>query len=220
MRYFAKIFFGVCLAFVGICVGEENQKLNEEIDKFIKDQKLEVVDYDYVSKHLGDGTRDGAKALFIDTRANKKYLKETIPSSIQIEDDKFDEHFNRIANTAKDREIIIFCKTFECQGSVNVAVKLKQKGFANVKIYKGGISQWRDKNYIEIGAIIAKNAIEENSALLIDARPHAKFLTESIIGAISIPDTKIDELSGRFPIDKNASIITFCQGYECKNLTP
>lgn len=216
MRYFAKIFFGVCLAFVGICVGEENQKLNEEIDKFIKDQKLEVVDYDYASKHLGDGTRDGAKALFIDTRANKKYLKETIPSSIQIEDDKFDEHFNRIANTAKDREIIIFCKTFECQGSVNVAVKLKQKGFANVKIYKGGISQWRDKNYIEIGAIIAKNVIEENSALLIDARPHAKFLTESIIGAISIPDTKMDELSGRFPIDKNASIITFCQGYECK----
>lgn len=175
MRYFAKILFGVCLAFVGICVGEKNQKLNEEIDKFIKDQKLEVVDYDYVSKHLGDGTRDGAKALFIDTRANKKYLKETIPSSIQIEDDKFDEHFNRIANTAKD--IIIFCKTFECQGSVNVAVKLKQKGFANIKIYKGGISQWRDKNYIEIGAIIAKNAIEENSALLIDARPHAKFLT-------------------------------------------
>ena len=40
MRYFAKIFFGVCLAFVGICVGEENQKLNEEIDKFIKDQNL------------------------------------------------------------------------------------------------------------------------------------------------------------------------------------
>ena len=72
-------------------MGEENQKLNEEIDKFIKDQKLEVVDYDYASKHLGDGTRDGAKALFIDTRANKKYLKETIPSSIQIEDGKFDE---------------------------------------------------------------------------------------------------------------------------------
>ena len=61
MRYFAKILFGVCLAFVGICVGEENQKLNEEIDKFIKDQKLEVVDYDYISKHLGDGTRDSAK---------------------------------------------------------------------------------------------------------------------------------------------------------------
>lgn len=61
MRYFGKILFGVFLAFVGICMGEENQQLNKKIDKFIKDQKLEVVDYDYVSKHLGDGTRDGAK---------------------------------------------------------------------------------------------------------------------------------------------------------------
>lgn len=199
-------------------MGEENQQLNKEIDKFIKDQKLEVVDYDYVSKHLGDGTRDGAKALFIDTRANKKYLKETISSSIQIEDNKFDEQFNRIANTSKD--IIIFCKTFECQGSVNVAVKLKQKGFANIKIYKGGISQWRDKNYIEIGATIAKNVIEENSALLIDARPHAKFLTESIVGAISIPDTKMDEFSGRFPIDKTRLLSRFAKAMSVKNLTP
>ncbi len=49
------------MAFVGICMGEENQQLNKKIDKFIKDQKLEVVDYDYISKHLGDGTRDSAK---------------------------------------------------------------------------------------------------------------------------------------------------------------
>jgi len=86
----------------------------------------------------------------------------------------------------------------------------------NVKLYQAGYPEWSKKDYIEIGTAVVKNAFDGNTALLIDARPYAKFLAESIPGAISVNDTDISTLMGRFPNDKSTSIITFCQGYDCK----
>ena len=63
---------------------------------------------------------------------------------------------------------------------------------------------------------VVKEAQEDNKAVLIDARPHAKFKQETIPGAISIVDVQMKELKGRFPSDKSTPIITFCQGYDCK----
>lgn len=57
------------------------------IEKF----KLENVDYAYVKTAIGNGTRDGAKALLIDARPNPKYLASTIPSSLNIPDTQIDK---------------------------------------------------------------------------------------------------------------------------------
>ena len=37
----------------------------------------------------------------------------------------------------------------------------------------------------------------------------AKYLQETIIGAISVPDTDFDKLLGRFPINKDEKILIF-----------
>jgi hydroxyacylglutathione hydrolase len=181
------------------------------MDKF----QLQTVDYASVQQAIGNGTRGGAKALLIDARPNPKYLSGTIPSSINIPDTQIDKYIGQLDKVAKDREIIVFCGGWECEKSPIVAGYLKSKGFTNVKLYQAGEPEWAAKNYLEVGTPVILGAFKNNSALLMDARPRAKFLAESIPGALYMNDEELDQLAGRFPTDKNTPIITFCAGYEC-----
>lgn len=218
MRFsFVKISVVALVAtfFIG-CAQHSNSAASNAVLNAIKEHNLQVVNYEFVASKLGDGTRNGAKAIFIDARPSKKYESGTIPSSIQINDSEFNEHIARISKVAKDKEIIVFCQGWDCKKSANVATKLKDANYTKVELYQARFPDWAQKNYIEVGTNIVKNAYESNSALLIDARPYAKFIAETIPGAISIPDSDIDALLGRFPNDKKTKIITFCQGYDCK----
>lgn len=191
-------------------------KPSDAVSALIKKHNLEVVDYKYARSKLGSGMRGATDALFIDSRPDRHYNAGTIPSSIQIHDTEFKEHVKRIDGTPKDKEIIVFCQGWDCSKSPKVAAMLKEMGYKNVKLYQAGFPEWSKKDYVEITTAVVKNAFDANSALLIDARPYAKFLAESIPGAISINDSDIEALKGRFPVDKNTNIITFCQGYDCK----
>lgn len=181
------------------------------IEKF----KLENVDYAYVKAAIGNGTRSGAKALLIDARPNPKYLGGTIPSSINIPDTQIDAYIGQLDKVAKEKEIIVFCGGWDCEKSPIVAGHLKSKGFTNVKLYQAGEPEWATKSYLEVGTPIVESAFKKNSALLMDARPMVKYLAESIPGALYMNDEELDKLNGRFPVDKNTPIITFCAGYEC-----
>lgn len=177
--------------------------------------QLQTVDYAYMQQAIGNGTRSGAKALLIDARPNPKYLSGTIPSSINIPDTQIDKYIGQLDKVAKDKEIIVFCGGWDCEKSPIVAGHLKGMGFSNVKLYQAGEPEWSTKNYLEVGTPVTQAAFKNNSALLMDARPSAKFLAESIPGALYMNDEELDKLAGRFPTDKNTPIITFCAGYEC-----
>ncbi len=181
----------------------------------IEKYKLENVDYTYVKSAVGNGTRSGAKAILIDARPNPKYLSGTIPSSLNIPDTQIDKYIGQLDKVAKDKEIIVFCGGWDCEKSPIVAGYLKDKGFSNVKLYQAGEPEWKTKSYLEVGTPVIEGAFKKNGALLIDARPYAKTLAESIPGALYMNDEDLDKLSGRFPVDKNTPIITFCAGYEC-----
>ena len=181
------------------------------IEKF----KLQDVDYAYTKAAIGNATRGGAKALLIDARPNPKYLSGTIPSSLNIPDTQIDKYIGQLDKVAKDKEIIVYCGGWDCEKSPIVAGHLKSKGFTNVKLYQAGEPEWATKNYLEVGTPVVEGAFKKNGALLIDARPYAKTLQESIPGAIYMNDEEMPKLMGRFPADKNTPIITFCAGYEC-----
>lgn len=181
------------------------------IEKF----KLENVDYAYAKAAVANGTRSGAKALLIDARPNPKYLSGTIPSSLSIPDTQIEKYIGQLDKVAKDKEIIVFCGGWDCEKSPIVAGYLKGKGFTNVKLYQAGEPEWDAKSYLEVGTPVAQSAFKNNSALFIDARPHAMSMKETIPGALNMNDTDMDKLGGRFPVDKNTPIISFCAGYEC-----
>lgn len=190
-------------------------KPSEKVQAMIDKYKLEIVDYKYAKNRVSKGTRDGSKALFIDARPNKKYKAGTIPSSLNIPDTEYVKYVGQLKDVPKNKEIIVYCGGWNCGKSPKVANMLRKDGFTNVKLYQAGEPEWAKRNYLEVDLAVAKAAQEKNSAFLIDARPFPKYMQETIPGSISIPDTQVDELKGRFPVNHMEKIITFCGGYKC-----
>jgi len=186
-----------------------------KVAALIKKYNLEVVDFAYAKKAIGDGTRKGAKGLLIDARPPKMYVKSTIPTSINIPDTQFDKFIGQLDNVAKDKLILTYCGGWHCAKSPKVAGMLQRMGFTNVKLYQAGEPEWKKLSYVEVGTPVVASVYKKNTAVIIDARPFKKFLGSTIPGSINIPDTKMAELEGRFPIDKTTPIITFCGGYNC-----
>ncbi|RXI28401.1 rhodanese-like domain-containing protein [Aliarcobacter trophiarum] len=215
-----KIFAVLSICFLFLSVNaQETDVLKEptsEVKELIKKYKLQEVDFDYVKKVIGVGNRGSVESILIDARPQAKYQRGTIPSSLNINDTNFDEDYKQLKDIDKNKELIVFCGGFACAKSPIVADLLMKKGHKNVKVYSAGEPQWSKKSYLEIDTIVAKVYFENNSALFVDARPYAKFLQETIVGSISVPDTNFEKLVGRFPIDKNEKIVTFCAGYECE----
>lgn len=214
----AGLIFGGCTTTGDKVVVPVEKQINAPtagVAKLIKKFNLEVVDYNYAKKAIGNGTRSSALAILIDARPEKLYVKSTIPTSINIPDTQFYDYVGQLDNVAKDKEIIVFCGGWGCGKSPKVAGMLKAKGFTNVKLYQAGEPEWKKMTYVEVGTPVVEAAYKNNSALLIDARPYVKFLGATIPGSMSIPDTQMAGLEGKFPVDKNTPIITFCGGYNC-----
>ncbi|MDR0769708.1 MAG: rhodanese-like domain-containing protein [Burkholderiales bacterium] len=179
----------------------------------VQTQAFATVGFDAVKKATGDGTRPGAKALIVDVRSAEKYQAGTIPSSRNVLfTDKPD--LAALGNWDKAKEVIVFDDSAEGQ-SANMANYLKAQGYTDVKIYAAGLKDWRAKSYLEVGTQVVQAVFTKNAALLMDARPYPRFLGGTIPGALAIPDTDVEKLANRFPIDKNAPIITFCSGFDC-----
>ena len=190
-------------------------KPSTKVQKLINKYNLEIVDYTYAKDAVAKGTRGSSKAIFIDARPNAMYKKGTIPSSLNIPDTKFEQYFAQIKDLDKNKELIVFCGGWKCGKSPKVAGLLQKKGFKNVKLYQAGMPQWSKKNYKEVDLVVVKASQAKNTAFIIDARPYKMFLKETIPSSISIPDTKLDDLKGRFPTNKDEKIIVYCGGYKC-----
>lgn len=182
----------------------------------INKYQLEQVDYNYVKAAINKGSRNSVKSILIDARPEIKYQKGTIPSSLNIPDTKFDEYISVLKDIPKDKELIVFCGGYNCEKSPIVAQKLKDSGYLKVKVYSAGEPEWNQKSYLEIDTSVMKVYQENNSAFIVDARPYVKYLQETIPGSISIPDTNLDKLIGRFPINKKEKIVVFCGGFNCE----
>ncbi|MDD3055806.1 MAG: rhodanese-like domain-containing protein [Aliarcobacter sp.] len=188
----------------------------EAVLALINKYELEQVDFNYVKKAINQGTRNSVNAVLIDARPEIKYQNGTIPSSLNIPDTKFEEYYSVLKDIPMQKELIVYCGGYNCTKSPVVAQKLKNKGYTNVKIYSGGEPEWKKLSYLEIETLAIKVYQEKNSAFIVDARPYSKFLQETIPGAISIPNTSLAKLLGRFPINKNEKIVIFCGGYNCE----
>ncbi len=190
-------------------------KPSPKVEAMIKKFNLEVVDYNYAKAKVGKGTHNGAKAIFVDARPSKMFKVGTIPSSINIPDTDYEKYVGQLKDTPKNKEILVFCGGWNCGKSPKVANMLKKDGFTNVKLYQAGEPEWAKRNYQEVDLVVAQAAQVNNSAVLIDARPYKMFLTETIAGSVSIPDTEVEKLKGRFPVHQNEKIIVFCGGFKC-----
>lgn len=69
-----------------------------------------------------------------------EYAKEHIPNSINIpvdEIDKFEDHFS------KEKELIVYCSSYDCDAAEKAAETLAERGFQRVYDFEEGLAGWK-----------------------------------------------------------------------------
>jgi len=83
--------------------------------------------------------------ILIDARTHSGFDDEHLPRAISIPADHMGEHLVR--EIRKERTIVTYCSSFECESSTLAAQKLEKYGFKKVLEYKGGLKDWKDAGY-------------------------------------------------------------------------
>ena len=98
----------------------------------------------------------GEKFRLVDVSARDHFELEHIKGAISLPVDEIEGKALSVFN--KDETIIVYCASFECQSSTNVALKLQQLGFENVLDYKGGLKDYKEAN-LPLGGNLIKAAV-------------------------------------------------------------
>jgi len=90
---------------------------------------------------------ESREALFIDSRHDFEYKMGHIHGSISIALNEFDTHRSQLGDIPKDKILIVYCDGIECNSSLELAMKLMELRYVNVKIFFGGWQEWKTHNY-------------------------------------------------------------------------
>lgn len=158
-----------------------------------------------------------AGVLLIDSRpAARRYDEGHIPGSINIPDSQFDKLASRLP-ADKSTLLVFYCGGFDCMLSHNSAFKAEKLGYANIKVYAAGMPAWTEAGGMEAVsmAYIEKLAADATPHMLIDSRPRRVASKGMIPGAVNLPDSEFDKLSGLLPRDMATPLIFYCGGLDC-----
>jgi len=100
-------------------------------------------------------------ALFIDARPYGKFAGSTIVGSLGVPDTKFDNYAKFMPHDKK-APIVTYCGGYACGKSHNVAKRLVDMGYTNVKVYAAGFPAWKKAKYPVTGG--AKKATPSKKA--------------------------------------------------------
>jgi rhodanese-related sulfurtransferase len=85
-------------------------------------------------------------ALFVDARHDFEYKMEHIHGAINIALKEVDTHRILLEGTPKEKILIVYCDGVECNSSIELALKLMELKFTNVKVFFGGWQEWKANN--------------------------------------------------------------------------
>ncbi len=85
--------------------------------------------------------------LFVDARHDFEYKMGHIRGAINIALKEIDTHHIQLEGTPKDKMLIVYCDGVECNSSIELALKLMELKFTNVKVFFGGWQEWKAKNF-------------------------------------------------------------------------
>lgn len=80
----------------------------------------------------------------VNVLAPRAFEEEHIPNSINIPGDeleRFEERFD------KDKEIVVYCASTECDASPKAAEELSRRGFGRVQDYEAGLRDWKESGH-------------------------------------------------------------------------
>ena len=98
-------------------------------------------------EHPDNDSRDEGYAL-VNVLGKQSFEHGHIPHSINIpqgNEDVFERRFSR------DKEIIVYCASSDCDASPKAARELVRRGFTNVKDFDSGLEGWKDYGNALVG---------------------------------------------------------------------
>lgn len=73
---------------------------------------------------------------------NDKHIRTSI--NVPVDDDDFEEVVEKVV-ASKQRKVVVYCASFDCDASPKAAEKLENAGFTAVYDYEGGTKDWFEK---------------------------------------------------------------------------
>ncbi len=106
-----------------------------------KQSQFAEVDVDFVSQLGADpGT------VLLDARPAELFRQGHIPGALSLPLPGFDEVLGaRLAHMRTARLLIVYCSGPDCNDSYELALKLREIGFNDLLLYRGGIEDWLEK---------------------------------------------------------------------------
>lgn len=94
-----------------------------------------------------------AGALLVDARHAEEYLAGHLPGAVSLPVGASDDAIAAFRQTQPpERMLITYCNGYDCQDSYNLALRLIAAGYSHVRVFEGGLPQWRDAgNDLEVG---------------------------------------------------------------------
>lgn len=84
--------------------------------------------------------------VLINVLPRESFREQHIRTSINIpvNEEHFTEKVEEVAG-GKDRDVVVYCASFDCDASPKAGQKLDEAGFSRVYDYEGGTKDWFEK---------------------------------------------------------------------------
>jgi len=99
-----------------------------------------------ISLEKAKGLHESQDALFVDSRHDFEYKMGHIHGAINIALREVNTHRALLESIPKEKMLIIYCDGIECNSSIELALKLTELKFTNVKVFFGGWQEWKANN--------------------------------------------------------------------------
>lgn len=97
----------------------------------------------FISLEEAIALHKGGNALFVDARHAFDFHLGHITGAINVPLADFDLSKSPLARMPKDTLIVTYCDGADCNSSIELARKLSEAGFTNVKMFFGGWNEWQ-----------------------------------------------------------------------------
>ena len=83
------------------------------------------------------------QTLFLDVRTAADYEVGHIPGAVHVPEEEFEERLPALkSRLERAGAIVVYCKSTDCGKSLWAAIRLRNEGLTQTRIYPGGWNEW------------------------------------------------------------------------------
>lgn len=190
-----------------------------EVKKGLTVPPEQLVKAEQLASLVAKGAQQG-KYILLDSRPQEMYNQGHIPTAVSMPFFEFDKLQDKILPKDKDITQIYYCAGLSCVLSPLAAKKAEKLGYKNIKVFHGGLPEWRKAGNIVVSNIagILDYQKQEQPLVLIDLRPRDLIKQGHIPGAVATPVGGLAAMESQFPKYKAAPIILYGQQSDAASL--